>query len=462
MPGFRGRLALAWLLAVIAVLIVAVAGTDAVALIAAGILLAASAALLLTSVSRIGGFSRVAGGAAREIASGHLTARLDVPGRGDLGDLANEFNYMADQIEARVKDASQERSRLLAALNSSIDATVAVDADNNIQFANDAVSTLLDKQPDDMVGQQFAWLASNPDVIQGLRECRDRGTRSSHVIQRPGRRFLRAIVTPIHGGGDWTSLVVFHDLTSVRRAEQARRDFVANVSHELRTPLAAIKAVIETLQAGAIRQPEVADDFLERADGEVDRLVAMVEELLILSRLESGDVPPTVELLDVSEPVASAVERLRPQAERAGLDLALDPRDGLPPVRGDRAGLERAVVNLVQNAIKFTPAGGKVRVAVEAAGGGVLVTVSDTGVGIDRDDLPRVFERFFKVDRARRAGGTGLGLALVKHTVETHGGRVDAQSEAGQGATFRFWLPAAATKTDPAEPSVADAVEQGA
>jgi two-component system phosphate regulon sensor histidine kinase PhoR len=418
--------------------------------------------MLFAAVSRIGGFSRVAGGAAREIASGHLTARLDVSGGGDLRDLANEFNYMADQVEARIKDASQERSRLLAALNSSIDATVAVDADNNIQFANEAVSTLLEKPPADMVGQQFAWLVSNPEVIQGLRECRAAGTRSSHVIQRPNRRFLRAIVTPIHGGGDWTSLVVFHDLTDVRRAEQARRDFVANVSHELRTPLAAIKAVIETLQAGAVRQPEVADDFLARADGEVDRLVAMVEELLILSRLESGDVPATVELLDISGPVTSAVERLRPQAERAGLELALDAGEGLPLVRGDRAGLERAVVNLVQNAIKFTPEGGEVSVTVVAAGGGVLVTVSDTGVGIDRDDLPRVFERFFKVDRARRAGGTGLGLALVKHTIEAHGGRVDAQSNAGQGATFRFWLPAAATKDAPAESSVAGAVDQGA
>jgi two-component system phosphate regulon sensor histidine kinase PhoR len=187
----------------------------------------------------------------------------------------------------------------------------------------------------------------------------------------------------------------------------------------------------------------------------------MVEELLMLSRIESGDLPASREVIDVSEPVATAVERLRPQAERAGLELILNLGNDLPLLRGDREGLERAVINLVQNAIKFTPEKGRVIVTVVAARGGVLVTVTDTGVGIDPDDLPRVFERFFKADKSRRAGGTGLGLALVKHTIEIHGGRVEAQSEAGQGATFRFWLPATPVNDAPAR-LVPGAVEQGA
>jgi nitrogen fixation/metabolism regulation signal transduction histidine kinase len=218
MTGFRGRLAVAWLLSLGAALVAILAGTGTMALIVTGLLVLASGVMLLAATARIGGFSRVAGGAAREIASGHLTARLDVPGGGDLGGLANEFNHMADAIEAQVKAAAQERSRLLAVINSSMDGTVAVDSHNNIQFASDAVFTLLERPPDDMVGQQFAWLVSNPEVIQGLRDCRTEGLRNSHVIERPGKRFLRAIITPIHGGGDWTSLVVFHDLTDVRRA----------------------------------------------------------------------------------------------------------------------------------------------------------------------------------------------------------------------------------------------------
>jgi len=441
--GFKGLAFMAWIIAATAVVVVVTMDDGLLPQIAAVLLMAASAALLIAASVKVSGFVRIAAGAAREVAEGELTERLDASSGDEMEEFAREFNQMANTIEARVGIASQERSRLLAVINSSLDATVAVDADNNICFANASVLTLLEKRPEEMLGQQFAWLISTPGVIQGLRDCRVSGERSSHVIERPGRRYLRAIVTPIAGGGDWTSLVVFHDLTDVKRTEQVRRDFVANVSHELRTPLAAVKSVIETLQSGAMREPEVAHDFLTRADGEVDRLVAMVEELLMLSRIESGDMPASSAPIDAADPVSSAVERLRPQAERRGVALDLEVGDRLPRVLGDQPGLERAAINLVQNAIKFTPEGGRVAVTVVAAGGGVLVTVADTGVGIDPDDLPRVFERFFKADKARRAGGTGLGLALVKHTIEVHGGRVEAQSDAGQGATFRFWLPAA-------------------
>ena len=462
MPGgFRAQVALAWILGATAVGVVLLAGAGFGAVIVTGAIVALSGALLLLAVSRINGLIRVAAGAAREMAAGELAVRLDLPANDQMGQFAQDFNDMADAIESRVQLASQERSRLVAVINASVDATVAVDADNYIRFANASVFTLLEKRPEEMVGQQFAWLVSNPEVIQGLRDCRANGERSSHVIERTGRRYLRAIVTPIEGGGEWMSLVVFHDLTDVRRTEQVRRDFVANVSHELRTPLAAVKSVIDTLQAGALREPAVAEDFLTRADAEVDRLVVMVEELLMLSRIESGDLPASRDLMDVSEPVATAVERLRPQAERSGLELILNLGSDLPLLRGDREGLERAVVNLVQNAIKFTPEKGRVTVTTMAARGGLLVTVTDTGVGIDPDDLPRVFERFFKADKSRRAGGTGLGLALVKHTIEIHGGRVEAQSDAGRGATFRFWLPAAPVDDPPAR-SVPSAVEQGA
>jgi two-component system phosphate regulon sensor histidine kinase PhoR len=236
---------------------------------------------------------------------------------------------------------------------------------------------------------------------------------------------------------------VFHDLTDVKRVEDVRRDFAANVSHELRTPLAAIKSVIETLQGGAMEDPAVALDFLKRADGEVDRLVQMVEELLDLSRIESGELEVRKETVDVGETATAAVERLRPNAHRAGISLTVDVAPGLPSVTGDRVTLERAVINLVHNAIKFTEAGGSVDVLVRPVDGGVEVAVQDTGAGIEPQDLPRVFERFYKADRARRAGGTGLGLAVVKHTVEAHGGRVSVESTLGSGSTFRFWLPPA-------------------
>lgn len=361
----------------------------------------------------------------------------------DLGEAAGAFNRMADRLEARIAGASQERNRLMAAINSSVDAVIAVDAENNVTFANAATDIMLEKKPDEIVGQPFVWVVPTAEVIQALRDSRESGIQSSHVIERPVRRYLRAIVTPIRGGGEWASLVVFHDLTDVKRVEDVRRDFAANVSHELRTPLAAIKSVIETLEGGAMDDPAIAKDFLERADSEVDRLVQMVEELLELSRIESGELEVRKNAVDIGDTATVAVDRLRPHADRAGVTLSVDVGPGVPAVMGDRVTLERAVMNLVHNAIKFTEAGGSIDVRVRLEDGGADVAVQDTGAGIEPQDLPRVFERFYKADRARRAGGTGLGLAVVKHTVEAHGGRVSVESALGSGSTFRFWLPAA-------------------
>jgi len=277
--------------------------------------------------------------------------------------------------------------------------------------------------------------------LDALRASREGANRQSLVIERANRRYLQAIVAPIIGGGDWATLIVFHDVTDTRRAEQVRRDFVANVSHELRTPLAALKSVIETLHAGAVDDPATARDFLSRAEDEMDRLVLMVEELLQLSRIESGELPLALEPLDMRDVLTNAVDRMRTQANRKGVSLTLDLALATPLVVADRELLERAVVNLIHNAVKFTAEGGSIDVSGRPDDGGVTVEVRDSGEGIDPVDLPRVFERFYKADRARRAGGTGLGLAIVKHTIEAHGGSVKADSEPGRGSTFRFSVP---------------------
>ncbi len=438
---FVGRAIAGYLLAVaaVAIAIIAAGASLAVVLIVA-VLLVLGAALVFSAASAVGRSAREFGGAAREIAEGQMATRMDITDD-DLGQAAGEFNRMAARLEARIEGASQERNRLMAAINSSVDAVIAVDAENNVTFANAAVEAMLDKTPTEITGQPFVWVVPAAEVIQALRESHEGGAQSSHVIERPVRRYLRAIVTPIRGGGDWASLVVFHDLTDVKRVEEVRRDFAANVSHELRTPLAAIKSVIETLEGGAMEDPVVAHDFLSRADAEVDRLVVMVEELLELSRIESGELETRHEEVALGETVSSAADRLRPNADRAGLSLAVNVAPGIPLITGDRVSLERAVVNLVHNAIKFTPDGGTIEVEVGSKDGGVEVAVRDTGAGIEPQDLPRVFERFYKADRARRAGGTGLGLAVVKHTIEAHGGHVHAESTLGSGSTFRFWLP---------------------
>jgi two-component system phosphate regulon sensor histidine kinase PhoR len=222
-----------------------------------------------------------------------------------------------------------------------------------------------------------------------------------------------------------------------------RRDFISNVSHELRTPLAAIKALTETLQAGALEDPPAAQRFLMQMETEVDSLSLMVSELLELSRIESGRVPLNLAPTRPMEIVNQAQERLHLQAERAGLTLKMEYPDELPDVMADASRVQQVVVNLLHNAIKFTPTGGQVTVSAEPYNDYICFTVEDTGIGISKEDLPRIFERFYKADRSRTTSGTGLGLAIARHLVEAHGGRIWAESEIGKGSAFHFTIPLA-------------------
>jgi two-component system phosphate regulon sensor histidine kinase PhoR len=228
-----------------------------------------------------------------------------------------------------------------------------------------------------------------------------------------------------------------------------RRENVSNFSHELRTPLASIRAVVETLEAGAIDDPAVSGDFLGRIVGEVDRLAALVDELLDLARLESGRLTMRTEPIAPHDLIVRGSERLRPQIERARLDLAIDVPPDLPAVLADRTRIEQVLLNLIHNAIKFTPPGGTIAVTAGVEGEMLAISVKDTGVGIPETELPRVFERFYKADRARRSDGTGLGLAIAKHIVLAHRGSIFVTSRPGEGATFTFTLPLALTDGAP-------------
>jgi two-component system phosphate regulon sensor histidine kinase PhoR len=247
--SFRARALAAYVvLAAAALSALLTQGAAAALVIVVVALLALGGALLVSAIGLISGSARVIAGASREIAAGQFAVRLDGGPSDEIGVAYAEFNRMAARLESLVAEASQERSRLMAAINSSVDAVVATDLESTVTFANAAVQELLGRAPEEIVGRPFVWTMPDAEVIEGLRASRERGESSSYVIERPNRHFLRAIITPIVGGGAWSSLVVFHDMTDVKRVEQVRRDFVANVSHELRTPLAAIKSVIETLE----------------------------------------------------------------------------------------------------------------------------------------------------------------------------------------------------------------------
>jgi two-component system phosphate regulon sensor histidine kinase PhoR len=255
-------------------------------------------------------------------------------------------------------------------------------------------------------------------------------------------------IEPAEPGDDGTQfLLLFDDVTELRRLETVRRDFVANVSHELRTPLASIRAMAETLQDGAINDSAVAGRFVNIIVGEVERLTRILEDLLILSRAESK--LPERNTFVLSDLIQDVVERFQPQAEKAKVQLNYQGPRPLTVV-ANRDQIEQVMINLVDNAIKYTPAGGKVEVTANSVDKFVTVYVADTGIGILSQDLPRLFERFYRVDKARsrQSGGTGLGLSIVKHIVETHGGKVMVESEYGRGSVFSFTLPANLARTN--------------
>jgi two-component system phosphate regulon sensor histidine kinase PhoR len=388
---------------------------------------------------------------ANRLASGDLTARL-FPTTGDeVGQLAVAFNEMADQLQDQVVRLSTQRGRLTAVLEHMADGVLIVDEAGRVQLLNPAACRILGVSAEEALRHTFAQVARHHRLVEVWERCRSTGQEQVETVEVDrGGTFLRVVATPLPEARPPGFLVVLQDLTEVRRLETVRRDFIANISHELRTPLASLKALVETLRDAALDDPPAARRFLDRAEAEVDALTQMVQELLELSRLESGQVPLKVRPVPVAEAIVPPAERLRPQAERAGLEMSFDLPADLPPVQADPERVGQVVVNLVHNAIKFTPAGGRIRIAARRVGDEVQVSVEDTGVGIPLEDQGRIFERFYKADRARSSGGTGLGLAIAKHVVQAHGGRIWVQSVEGRGSTFSFTLPVA-TEPVPSE-----------
>lgn len=355
-----------------------------------------------------------------------------------LEDLSNAVRELALSLQARMSVLDAERSKLAAVLDQMIDGVLIVDAEGRVQFANPAAVKMFENPM--AVGHTVAEVLRHHQLIETWQRCQQSSELQTQSVELPARRqFLQLIAIPDrHAGG---SLLLVQDLTRVRRLEAVRRDFISNVSHELRTPLASLKALTETLQQGALEDPPAARRFLGRIETEVDALTQMAQELLELTRIESGQVPLELTAAAPQDLLASAAERMHAQAERAGLVLRLECPDGLPAVRADPPRLEQVLVNLIHNAVKFTRPGGEVVLSAQAEGKFVRFAVRDTGVGISPDDLPRIFERFYKADRARSGGGTGLGLSICRHLVEAHGGRIWAESAEGQGSTFYFTLP---------------------
>ena len=380
----------------------------------------------------------------QRMAQGDLHARLLPTTRDEVGTLTRAFNQMSDRLRGTITMLVEERGRLAAVLDNMADGAIITDGDGNVRLINPAAVRILGADEETAMGRSFAEVARDHRIIDLWQQCREECEELIELVEvGHNRPFLQVVVTPLRDAEPGANLVILQDLTQVRRLETVRRDFISNISHELRTPLASLKALADTLHDGALEDPPAARRFLDRMEVEVDALTQMVRELLELSRIESGQVGFEILPVPVVNVVRPPVERLRPQAERADLQLSIDLAPDLPPVLADAERMQQVVTNLVHNAIKFTPPGGEVAISATANQDEVIISVRDTGVGIPADDLPRIFERFYKADRARSGGGTGLGLAIAKHIVLAHGGRIWAESVEARGSTFYVALPIA-------------------
>jgi len=343
-------------------------------------------------------------------------------------------------------DGGIDKNKMEAILASMVDGVMAVDMERKIILANKAAENIFHTTPGGLVGRVFADLVESREINYMLQEVLDTGreifteTRLSCYSLSVFRLHIVAVFgtkQDIQG-----AVLAFHDITDARKFDQMRSEFVANVSHELRTPLTAIKGFVETLLDGALEDKLLCRRFLTIIDGETNRLTRLIDDLLSLSAIESKERRLTLKPIHMPNAILQVVNILGPQAAEKSLRMEMITQPGLPPVNADEDLVGQVLINLIDNAIKYTPDGGRVIVRVKRQGDRIITSVTDTGPGIPEESLPRLFERFYRVDKARsrELGGTGLGLAIVKHIVESHGGEVFVESTLGKGSTFGFSL----------------------
>jgi two-component system phosphate regulon sensor histidine kinase PhoR len=376
---------------------------------------------------------------ATRMSAGDLHQTVAPRGADEIARLAESFNRMADRLREMVATLEAERTRLETILASMSDGVVAVDRHGALLLVNRAAADLLAAGRGAGHGGQ-----PGPRLRAMLAEAATRGQPVTGELPpaEVGDRLVEVHCAPLPGdGGPGGAVAVLRDVTALRRLERLRRELTANVSHELRTPLTSIKGFAETLLGGAMRDEATARRFLEIIDKEADRLVKLVDDLLDLSRLEDKRISLQLGQVEVGTLVDETLARLRPLAGQRTIDVQAPPTAVV--ALADRDRLSQVLTNLLDNAIKFTPDGGRITVGWRCTNGEVEISVSDSGPGIPEADLPRIFERFYKADRARPAhpGGSGLGLAITKHIVEAHGGRIAVRSSPGMGTTFTVTLP---------------------
>jgi two-component system phosphate regulon sensor histidine kinase PhoR len=414
-----------------------------------GVIIAALASLVCLVISRriTRPIEAMRQGAAR-YARGDFSHRLHPPETMELAGLAGAMNQMAHDLEERVQAIVRQRNETQAVLSSMVEGVIALDREERILHLNEAATRLLNRPADRLKGRSIQEVMRNRDLHHLVHTTLSEGanTESDITLYQDGERIFNIRCTLLRDpdGGSMGALLVINDVTQLRRLENMRSEFAANVSHEIKTPLTAIQGFVETLHQGAVDDPAEADRFLGIIQKHVHRLTAIIDDLMQLSRLEQDGESRRLTLTDgpVAEVIRTAVGLCRPKAVEKGITIETTCEEGLTAAM-DAELMEQAVVNLLDNAVKYSPAGSRIQVEARRDRQEIRIHVRDQGMGIPARHLPRLFERFYRVDKARsrNMGGTGLGLAIVKHIVQVHGGQVTVQSVQQRGSTFTLHLP---------------------
>lgn len=402
------------------------------------VLVVLAAALLARMITRpVRQITRAAEG----IAAGNFDQRIPIRTYDEIGRLGRVFNEMSSSLKTTLVTISEERSKLVNVLSSLTDGVVMTDSEENIILVNPAAERLFNFKESKVTGRPLIEAVQDYEIDSAAKKCLKTFTEQTALLDSATGKFLRVIVVPIVAARSTGALILFQDLTELRNLQTMRRELVGNISHELRTPIAGIKVMVETLKGSASGDKGKTKDLLARIDDEIDRLTQMVSELTELSRIESGGAELRLTPLNLNLLVEETVAQLNSLAQKQQITISSDLDKKLPEVEADKERIRQTIVNLVHNAIKFNHPGGKISISTRTDGESAILSISDTGIGISKDDLPHVFERFYKADKSRSRDGSGLGLAIAKHTIQAHDGEIWAESRSGEGSTFTFSLP---------------------
>jgi two-component system phosphate regulon sensor histidine kinase PhoR len=392
----------------------------------------------LTEMSRV----------AKAMARGDFSKKAAIHTNDEIGELARSLNLMSEEIKDKIGKVDSERAKLDLVLSSMFEGVIVTDSSEKIILMNPSLRKIffVDTNPEGKKPLEVIRNTAVQDIVDKIIQGKQGLATEEITVSVPEEKILKVNGVPIVRNNEFEgAILVFHDITELRRLEQIRQDFVANVSHELRTPISSIKGYAETLLEGALKDKDNAKEFISIIYQDSNRLANLINDLLDLSKIESGKMKMNFVPLDVASVTKRAVTVIENQAKVKSISFKLNLAPELPKIRADETRFSQVMINLLDNAIKYTPENGSVTVTAKVVNNSLQVDIEDTGIGISEKDLPRIFERFYRVDKARsrELGGTGLGLSIVKHIVQAHSGQVWVKSELGLGSTFSFTIPLA-------------------